>query len=680
MTGRDPGRGRVATPRPAARPTPAPRPTGTTTTPARATRTASPGARTAPAGARTASTAGRGATRGAARTATTERPTARTLARAATSVETRGAAVTGGAVPAAADPDRRHRVLLGIALALLVVFAGRLFYVQGLAGSAVAATALEERMSTATLVAPRGQITDAEGVALATTVERYVLWVNQAQIATFKRTVNGTVVAEGPAGAAQILAPLLDVDAGELGFQLTGDRTYVEIRRGVLPEVWRAIRQEGITGVEADRADERIYPAGSVAGNVVGFLNQDGEALAGLERALDDELTGVDGTYRYERGAGGQEIPGGAREQTPAQPGHDVRTTIWRDLQWKAQEAVDQQLVETGSDSAALVAMKVDTGEILALVDSGAVDPNEPGRTPADRRGSRAISDVFEPGSTAKVITMAAAIESGITDPYQPWEVPYTYTTANGQTFKDSHEHGLEKLTTTGILAESSNTGTVMLGQQIPEQVRYDYLAKFGFGTPTGLELQNESAGILHPVDAWDGRTKYAVLFGQGVSVNAVQATQVFATIANGGVRMPAHLVRDVTAPDGTVTAAPPGEGTRVVSEATADTVLTMLESAVDEGTGSKAAIPGYRVAGKTGTAQSWGSDGRTGITASFIGVAPADDPQIAVAVIMHNPRTSEWGGDVAAPVFSEVAGFALQMLSVPPTGAPATLFPTTYE
>jgi cell division protein FtsI (penicillin-binding protein 3) len=448
----------------------------------------------------------------------------------------------------------------------------------------------------------------------------------------------------------------------------------------VLPDVWRAIRAERITGVEADREDERIYPAGSVGGNVVGFLNRDGEALAGLEQALDDRLTGVDGTYRYERGAGGQEIPGGAREQTPAQPGQDVRTTLLRDLQWKAQEAVDQQVAETGSDSGALVAMDVTTGEILALVDSGSVDPNDPGATAPDRRAARSISDIFEPGSTAKVITMAAALETGITDPLARWEVPYQYTTANGQTFKDSHEHAGMKLTTTGVLAESSNTGTVMIGQQLPEQVRHDYLARFGFGTRTGLELPGESAGKLHPAEVWDGRTQYAVLFGQGVSVNAVQATQVFATIANGGVRMPAHLVKSYTDADGTVHPADVGPGTQVVSEATADTVLTMMESAVSEGTGSAAAIPGYRVAGKTGTAQAWGAGGQTGITASFIGVAPADDPRIAVAVIMHNPRTSEWGGTVAAPVFSEVAGFALQLLKVPPSGSTPDLFPTTYE
>jgi cell division protein FtsI (penicillin-binding protein 3) len=219
-----------------------------------------------------------------------------------------------------------------------------------------------------------------------------------------------------------------------------------------------------------------------------------------------------------------------------------------------------------------------------------------------------------------------------------------------------------------------------MIGQNIPQQVRYDYLAKFGFGARTGVELPGESPGILHDSDSWDGRTKYAVLFGQGVSVTTLQATDVFATIANGGVRVTPHLVKGWTEPDGTYTPAPAAEATQVVSAATAQTVLTMMENVVDEGTGSSAQIPGYRVAGKTGTAQSWvGASATPGISASFIGVAPADDPAIAVSVVLHNPRTSEWGGTVAAPVFSEVAGYALTELGVAPSGTTPELFPTTW-
>lgn len=599
------------------------------------------------------------------------------MTRATTSRPAARRAITSGRAGARAPrPNYRHNAMLLFVIAVLVVFAGRLVYVQGMRGAALAATALDERMTTARLPAARGQITDANGVVLATSVERYTLGANQKQVASWKRTSHGSIVAHGAADAAQELSKLLGVAPADLTSQLVGDKGYVVLKRNVLPAVWRAVRDLGIAGITGDLAPLRVYPEGNVAGNVIGFVNSDGKGLSGLELALDSSLTGTPGVLSYERGGGGQEIPGGKREETPAVPGKDVQLTILRDLQWKAQDALDAAVKATGADSGSLVAVDVPTGNILALADSGTVDPNDPGKTAADSRGSRAISDVFEPGSTAKVITMSAAIETKVAGPLDRFKVPYQYTTANNQTFKDAEPHDLLNLTTTGVLAQSSNVGTVMIGQQIPQQVRYDYLAKFGFGTRTGIELPGESPGILHPADKWDGRTKYAVLFGQGVAVNALQATQVFATIANGGLRMAPHLIKGGTDAAGTFVAAKATPGTRVVSPQTAATVLTMMESVVDVGTGTKATIPGYRVAGKTGTAQAMGTGG---ITASFIGVAPADSPRIAVSVIMRNPRTSIYGGTVAAPVFSEVTGYALQMLKVPPSGAAATLFPTSY-
>jgi cell division protein FtsI (penicillin-binding protein 3) len=577
------------------------------------------------------------------------------------------------------QPQLRRAAMFVLMVSVLTVFAGRLVFVQGLRGEAVAAEALTQRMTSSKLAADRGKITDANGVVLATSVERYTIWVDQAQVAAWKRTSGGSVKARGAADAATELAPLLQVDPAALGAQLAGTKRYVVLKRDVLPEVWTAVRDLRIAGVNGDRVPQRVYPAGNVGGNIVGFVSGDGVGQEGLEKKLNKALTGRDGRYSYERGRGGQEIPGGKRAQTPAVPGQDVQLTILRDLQWKAQDELTSAVAATGSDSGSVVVIDVPTGQILALADSGTVDPNKPGATDADSRGSRALSNVFEPGSTAKVITMSAAIESGVTVPQDRWEVPYQYVTANNQTFKDAEPHGLLKLTTAGVLAQSSNVGTVMIGQKIPQQVRYDYLAKFGFGKKTGIELPGESAGILHPAPDWDGRTKYAVLFGQGVSVNALQATQVVATVANGGVRMQPHLIAGRTNAAGTLVRAPIAAGTRVVSAATAATVLKMMESVVDSGTGSSAAIPGYRVAGKTGTAQAWGANGSVGITASFIGTAPADNPRIAVAVIMNNPRSSQWGGTVAAPVFSKVAGYALQMLKVPPSGTAPDLFATTY-
>jgi cell division protein FtsI (penicillin-binding protein 3) len=574
--------------------------------------------------------------------------------------------------------DRRRTVLVVVVALLLTVFSGRLLWLQGFEGDAIAAEALTSRLTTAEIIAARGQITDSQGEVLATSVDRFDIIVNQKQVATWSAKVDGETYS-GAAGAAQLLAPLLEVNAAELGAKLDGDAGWRKVADNVLPEVWQAVSELRINGITAEQVSERMYPNGNLAGNVLGWVNGEGVGAQGIEAMLDEELSGTPGSTTYERGRGGQQIPGGYEESTQATDGRSVQLTINADLQWKAQQAIEAQVAATGSDSGSIVALDPKTGEILAMAESRTVDPNDPGATTDLLGGSSAVSDVFEPGSTAKVITMAAAIETGLVDPLSQFEVPYQYTTSNNQTFKDSHEHSGLRLTTTGILAESSNTGTVMIGQNIPQQVRYDYLSKFGFGQRTGIELPNESPGILKQADQWDGRSKYAVLFGQAVSSTALQATDVFATIANDGVRITPHLVKGWTEPDGTYTPAQAPAATPVVSQTTADTVLTMMESAVDEGTGSSANIPGYRVAGKTGTAQSWAADGSQGITASFIGVAPADDPAIALSVVLHNPRTSEWGGTVAAPVFSEVAGYALTELGVAPSGTAPQLFPTTW-
>ena len=615
------------------------------------------------------------------RTAAPARPV-RAVQRTAAGVPTqrgpRGPRTPRPGGPTVAQLDRRRTVLVVLMALLLTVFSGRLLWLQGIEGDAIAAEALDARLSTAQIVASRGQITDSQGEVLATSVDRYDIVVNQKQIPSFAAKVDGTAYS-GAAGAAQLLAPVLGVNAAELGAKLDGDAGYKYVAKGVLPEVWQAVRELRINGISGEQVAERTYPNGNLAGNVLGWVNGEGVGAQGIEAMLNDELTGTPGSTTYERGRGGQQIPGGFQESTPATDGRSVQLTLNSDLQWKAEQAIAEQVAKTGSDAGSIVAIAPKTGEILAIAESTRVDPNNPGATTDLLGGSRAVSDVFEPGSTAKVITMAAAIETGVTNPLQQFEVPYQYTTSNNQTFKDSHEHSGERLTTTGILAQSSNTGTVMIGQNIPQQVRHDYLTKFGFGAKTGVEMPGESAGLLRPAEKWDGRSKYAVLFGQAVSVTAVQATDVFAIIANDGVRVAPHLVKGWTEPDGTYTPAAPAATTQVVSKETADTVLTMMESAVDEGTGSTAAIPGYRVAGKTGTAQAWAADGTQGITASFIGVAPAEDPEIALSVVLHNPRTSEWGGVVAGPVFSDVAGYALTELGVAPSGTQPQLFPTHW-
>ncbi|GAA1401094.1 penicillin-binding protein 2 [Oerskovia paurometabola] len=578
---------------------------------------------------------------------------------------------------------------MGIALAVLLVFAVRLVYVQVVIGPSLAQAAENQRTQSHVTMAHRGDITDADGVVLATSIDRYTVSADQKTIPDFvpsaRHTVDGKKVeGTGAVALARLLAPILDRSAPELAAQLSGTNGRVNrnviLKKDVVPEVQRQIVELGVSAyISTKLTTERTYPAGTTAGNIVGYVgaqsSEDGATeqvvgLGGIEATYDDLLTGTPGSESFQRagGAGGVRIPGSTRENVEAVPGSSVALSLVRDIGWKAQDSIDKAVAETGADYGIAVVQDVRTQEVLALADSGAIDPNDR----SDARvadGSRAVKDVFAPGSTGKVVTMAAVIEEGLATPASQYEVDYTYTTANGETFRDSHVHGLEKLTLAGILAESSNTGTVMVGQDLPKQTREDYLRAFGFGAKTGLGLPGESAGLLAPADKWDGRTEYAVLFGQGLAVNAVQATSVFSTIANGGKRVAPTLLKGTTGPDGVFTPAPARETTQVVSESTADQVLHMMEAVVEEGSGAAAAIDGYRVAGKTGTAEEVGADGRlTDIMASFIGVAPADDPRYTVSVFLKNPRTNIFGGLVAAPVFKDVMGFTLQHMNVPPS------------
>lgn len=589
--------------------------------------------------------------------------------------------------PRLVSPDRRLRVVLVTVLMLLSLFTGRLVQLQGLDASALAADALGTRLRTVPLPAQRGDITDAEGVVLATTVERRTITVDQVVVPGYTKEVDGERRKVGVDGAAADLAPLLGLDVEQVRTALGGDvtdpddlRRYVVLAKKVTPQLWRQVQALGVPGVRGELTSERVYPAGPVAGNLIGFISGDGKALAGLEMTRDGVLAGEDGMRRYERGRQGQMIPTGERAEVEPVPGSDVVLTIDRDLQWYAQQKIAETVAASGAEWGTVTVQDPETGEVLALAESPSVDPNDPGASAPEDRGNRALSDVIEPGSTAKVITAAAAVEEGVVSPTSRFEVPDRYTTSNGQTFKDSHDHGVEQLTFAGILGKSSNTGTVMVGEKLSRQTRYEYLTKFGLGQPSGLGFPGETRGILAPPDQWDGRQQYTVLFGQGVSVNALQSAQVFSAIANDGVRVDPTLVKGTTSPDGTFTAQEAPESTRVVSEQTARAVRTMLEGAVAEGTGGNAQIPGYRVAGKTGTAQAPGKGGYRGYTGSFIGMAPAEDPKLVVSVTVQRPKNGYYGGTVAAPVFRDVMSYALQAYKIPPSGEKAQLYPLTYE
>lgn len=570
--------------------------------------------------------------------------------------------------PRPGRPEARQRWLVGIAALVVLIFLVRLVHVQLIEGPSLAEEAQAARTATAVTPAHRGDITDANGELLATSVDRYTVVGDPVAIKEFRGAARG--VEDGALGIAHLLSPILDIPKNELAAQLVGKSRYKVLAKNVVPEVQRAIAALEIRAyVRTDLTSRRTYPSGTVAGSLVGFVNDEQTGQGGLEMAYDDLLAGTAGSDTYERSLDGLRIPAAGQESVPAVPGSDVRLTLVHDIQWKAQYALDEAKRKTGAAYGMAIVQDVRTGEILALADSGSVDPNDRS-TDAVANGSRVVKDVFDPGSTGKVITTAAALEGGHWTPESRFSVSDTYTAPNGQTFHDSHDHPVQRLTLTGILAQSSNTGTVQAGEKIPLQERQEYLEKFGFGQPTGLNLPGESVGFMPPDDVadWDGRTQYAVLFGQGLSVNAMQATSVFSTVANGGVRMTPTLFDGSTSPDGTVTPAEREPGKRVISEETADTVVEMMETVTEDGgTGTNADIPGYRIAGKTGTAQMPAGNGWT-YMASFIGVAPADDPRYTVAVFLKSPKSSIFGGDVAAPVFSDIMGFTLQKMDVPPS------------
>ncbi len=564
------------------------------------------------------------------------------------------------------DPRLRMTVIAVISVVVLLITSARLISIQGMDSMQLAEKALSNRLVTRTLPASRGQILASDGTVLADSVSRYQLVVDQQNVA--KWTVDGELL--GAWGAAEALAGPLDTDPGLLYPELVGDKRWNPIAKGLTSETWAAVKKLDILGITAEEYAVRSYPAGAVAGNMVGFLSSDGQAQAGLELAYDDVLRGRDGKQQYERGARGEIIPLGDNNIQSAVDGQSVQTTIDTDLQYYAQQAIEEQRKKHKAESGSIVIKHIPTGEIITAADAPSVDPNAPGRTEGGQRGSRIFTDVFEPGSTAKMVTAAALLDQGLVTPEQEFTVPYKWKAPNDEEFRDSHEHPDQKLTFAGIMAESSNTGTILAGNELSEEQRYEYLRRFGFGSKSGIGFPAETAGILHPYQEWDGRTKYTVMFGQGIAANALQTTDVIATIANGGVHVPSTLVSGKVSPSGRTIPEPSGEPRRVISEKAADQTLAILEGVVAEGTGQSAAVSGYRVAGKTGTSQAPAAEGGgyDGYTASFVGVIPADDPQLAISVTLQRPRKGYYGGTAAAPVFSDVAGFAMRHMRIPPS------------
>ena len=570
----------------------------------------------------------------------------------------------------------RLRVALLMVGILFFAFFIRLIDVQAVNAQSYAERATRELTRSAELPAPRGEITDRNGNVLARSVESLDLVVDQTLVNRPKR-------------AAAIVAPIIGKNPSYIESRLTGKRKFVYVLRDITPAQWSKIKSaiaqenadgklsERIGGFFAERGYSRDYPEKYLAASLLGFVNSAGVGGGGMEGSLNNVLAGKNGVFTYESG-GGPSIPSARQVLVPPQPGNSVRLTIDRDLQWAAEDAINELAKQTKATSVSAVIMDAQTGEILALATAPGFDPNNFSHTKASLLKVPSVQEIYEPGSTGKVMTMAAALEEKVVTPTTVFKTPDRMKRA-GKLFKDHDNHETWKLTATGILAKSSNVGTIKIAERMSENTLYSYLQKFGIGDRIRLGLPAETAGILNPVDKWSRSTFPTIAFGQSYSVNTIQATSVFATIANSGVRVTPTLVAGTSDASGHYTAAAKPETQRVVSAEVAKQLSVMMESVTHEGgTATRAAIPGYRVAGKTGTAQRY--DGNCGCyrgyTSSFIGFAPADQPRFVMSVTVQNPVGIHWGGYLGGPVFKSVVSYALKKYRVPPTGVEFTPYP----
>ncbi|MGW4983604.1 peptidoglycan D,D-transpeptidase FtsI family protein [Streptomyces mirabilis] len=612
-----------------------------------------------------------------------------------------GAPRPGGSQVLRLGSPRPRLRMVSLALTLVMIaFVVRLLQVQAVDANAYVAKAEQNRYVGRTLAATRGGITDRNGVELATSVDAYDITADPTMF-----TQDTTKVTDAPEQAAALLAPILGQEVDTVAKKLrTKNTRYTLLAHRQTPQVWKQIKDlrstlavkaetdkstvNFLAGVVAVPASKRVYPNGDLAAGILGWVNADGKGGGGVEQELNKELAGKDGKIRYAQ-SGGRQVPTVGSTETPAVAGSDVELTINRDIQWAAQNAITQQVKASKADRGYVIVQDARSGEILAMANSPGFDPNDLTQANAAALGNAALQDAYEPGSTAKVMSMAAVLEENAATPETHVVVPNRLHRGD-RLFQDDIDHATWNLTLNGVLAKSSNIGTILATGQLGKtqkeanQVLYSYLRKFGIGSYTGLGFPGETKGILAPADKWSTSQQYTIPFGQGMSINAMQAASVYSTIANGGVRVEPTLVRGTKGPDGRFTPAAQPKKTRVVSEKTAGTLAQMLESVVDDeqGTGAKARIPGYRVAGKTGTANR--VDPATGkyhgYTSSFAGFAPADKPRVTVYCAIQNAtKGSYFGGQICGPIYKQVMEFALKTLQVPPTGAGAANLPVTF-
>jgi cell division protein FtsI (penicillin-binding protein 3) len=568
----------------------------------------------------------------------------------------------------------RLRIAFLVIAMIVSVFAARLFQLQGVDAAVYVAKARAEGVVTVTLPATRGAITDRNGTALADSVDGLMI------------VADPTVTDKHASAIATILARRLGLDYFDLLQRLrkhagAQGQHFAYLARRVpstrARAVVAAVDARGFKGIDTRRDPVRTYPAQDVAANLLGFMNDAGQAGEGAELMFDKRLAGKDGTASYEVG-GGNRIPLGDNSTVPARSGHPLTLTIDRDVQWYTQRVLRSAVLGSKADSGSAVVMDTKTGQLLSVADYPTFDANAASQSPEADLGTPALRVPYEPGSVEKVLTASSLIDAGKVTPHTRITVPQVLP-RQGYTIHDYFTHPTLRLTLTGVIAKSSNIGTVLAASQFTDRQMYDYLRSYGLGRPTGIGVNGESSGTLPDWQEWSPSTHDTVAFGQGVAVTAVQMAAAVNTIANHGVYVGPSLVKGrATTSQGVTVGSDETTEHRVISRRAARLTARMMEAVTnpDTGTAGVAAVPGYRVAGKTGTAQvakkrCCGYSTKD-FTVSFAGFAPADKPRFTVYVVVKHPRNGGGGGSIGGPAFHKIMSYLLAKYAVPPTGTKA--------
>lgn len=610
--------------------------------------------------------------------------------RSAKARRTREATEVTGTTGRTATFAFRHRTGGVVILLALMVAAAQLFNLQVPQAAGLRAQAAGQLKVTDVEKAVRGSIVDRNDDKLAFTVEARALTFQPAKIR--KQLTEAKQKSPAAPDPDKRLMEIARDIAGKLNNKpdyqtllrkLRGNDTFVYLARAVDPAVAGAITKK-FPEVGAERQDLRQYPGGSLAANIVGAIDWDGHGLMGLEDSMDSVLAGTDGSVTYDRGSDGVVIPGSYRNRHDAVDGSTVQLTLDDDIQFYVQQQVQQARDVSGAKNVSAVVLDAKTGEVLAMSNDNTYDPSQDiGRQADKQMGNLAVSSPFEPGSVNKIVTASSVIEYGLSNPDEVLQVPGAID-MGGVSVHDAWEHGVMPYTTTGVFGKSSNVGTLMLAQRVGPERYYDMLGKFGLGQRTMVGLPGESAGLVPPIDQWSGSTFSNLPIGQGLSMTLLQMAGMYQAIANDGVRIPPRIIKSTTAADGTRTDEPHPNGIRVVSPETARTVRGMLRAVVQrdpmgyqQGTGPAAAVEGYQIAGKTGTAQqinpACGCYYSDVYWITFAGMAPADDPRYVIGIMMDNPQRNADGsaGHSAAPLFHNIASWLLQRENVPLSADP---------